>query len=144
MPELHPRPRECLALLMQGLTQKQIAERLGISHSTVRSHLNKAYRALGVSNGNQAVAKLLSPAQVLQRQEQATRQKLDRLSGKVFAVKLTVWAFENLVTQPANPHAAVAFHAAADALYELHGIPPRERSPQHVALDKLLSDIFDS
>lgn len=46
---------QCLELLASGSTPKQIAVQLGISHSTVRTHLSDAYRALGVFSGTQAV-----------------------------------------------------------------------------------------
>lgn len=53
---LLPRQFQCVALLAVGLTQQQVAGRLGVSYSTVRSHLNGAYRRLGCANGNQAVS----------------------------------------------------------------------------------------
>lgn len=45
---------------MRGLTRKQAARSLGISQSTVRSHLNGAYRRLGVSDATQAAMMALS------------------------------------------------------------------------------------
>lgn len=40
---------ECLALVLQHLTSKQIAQRLGISHHTVNQRLDSARRTLGVA-----------------------------------------------------------------------------------------------
>ena len=45
---LTPRERECLRLVDQHLSSKQIARRLGISKHTVDTHLDKARQRLGV------------------------------------------------------------------------------------------------
>lgn len=47
---LTPRETECLQLVAVGLTNREIAGRLGISHRTVRTHLYFAYAKLGASN----------------------------------------------------------------------------------------------
>ncbi len=47
---LSGRQREILPLLPEGLTARQIAERLGVSERTVRSHMAGLYRKLGVKN----------------------------------------------------------------------------------------------
>jgi pSer/pThr/pTyr-binding forkhead associated (FHA) protein len=41
IPELSPRERQVITLIAQGLTDREIAERLFISVSTVRSHLDR-------------------------------------------------------------------------------------------------------
>lgn len=46
---LSEKQRECLALVLQHLTSKQIAKRLGISHHTVNQRLDSARRTLGVA-----------------------------------------------------------------------------------------------
>lgn len=43
-----PREREVLALLLQGMTNKQIAQSLGIAEDTVKKHLQHVYRKLEV------------------------------------------------------------------------------------------------
>lgn len=43
-PRFSPRETDCLALLVQGLTDQAIATRLAISHATVRFHLDSARR----------------------------------------------------------------------------------------------------
>jgi DNA-binding CsgD family transcriptional regulator len=50
------REREILALLADGLGNKQIAARLGISTNTVNTHLELLFERLGVSSRAEAVA----------------------------------------------------------------------------------------
>ncbi len=54
--DLTPREREVLALMVEGLNNPQIAERLVISVTTVRSHASNIFSKLGVSNRAEAVA----------------------------------------------------------------------------------------
>jgi DNA-binding CsgD family transcriptional regulator len=44
------REREVVKLVAEGLLDKEIAERLGISYTTVRTHLDRSFQKLGVSN----------------------------------------------------------------------------------------------
>ena len=53
---LTPREREILALLGEGLVNKEIGVRLGISDHTVKTHLTAIYEKLDVSNRAEAVA----------------------------------------------------------------------------------------
>jgi PAS domain S-box-containing protein len=55
-PELSPRQREVIELVAEGLTSTEIAERLGVSPETVRTHLRNARLKLGASTKAQAVA----------------------------------------------------------------------------------------
>jgi len=48
------RQREVLGLIVEGLDNKQIAERLEISERTARAHVSAVLRSLGVSNRTQA------------------------------------------------------------------------------------------
>jgi DNA-binding NarL/FixJ family response regulator len=50
-----PREREVLGLLLDGMPNKLIARRLGISEKTVKSHLTKVFRAIGVDDRVQAI-----------------------------------------------------------------------------------------
>jgi DNA-binding NarL/FixJ family response regulator len=50
------REREILELLADGLGNKQIAARLGISPNTVKTHLEVMFEKLGVSSRAEAVA----------------------------------------------------------------------------------------
>jgi PAS domain S-box-containing protein len=56
---LTPRELEVLQLAAHGVAGPQIAERLVVSHATVRSHLEHIYAKLGVSGRAAAVAKAL-------------------------------------------------------------------------------------
>ncbi len=57
---LRPRQLEILALVAEGLSNAEIASRLYLTESTVKWHVRKILRALGVSNRAQAVARYLS------------------------------------------------------------------------------------
>jgi len=54
---LTPRELDVLALLAQGLTNKEIAQRLVISPGTVRQHAYNLYQKLQVNSRQQAVVK---------------------------------------------------------------------------------------
>jgi len=53
-PELTPREREVLALLSDGLDNRQIGERLSISEKTVKAHLTNIFHRIGVTDRTQA------------------------------------------------------------------------------------------
>ena len=52
--ELTDRESEVLSLVGQGLANKVIAQRLGISEKTVKAHLTRVYERIGVSDRTQA------------------------------------------------------------------------------------------
>ena len=52
--ELSARKREILELLIEGLSNAEIAGRLYLSESTIKQHLRAAYKVLGVHNRTQA------------------------------------------------------------------------------------------
>jgi DNA-binding NarL/FixJ family response regulator len=52
--DLTPREREVLGLVRQGLANKQIARRLGISERTVKAHLTSVFARIGVVDRTQA------------------------------------------------------------------------------------------
>ena len=54
--DLTPREREVLALIVDGLTNPQIAERLTVSRSTAKAHVSNILSKLGVSNRAEATA----------------------------------------------------------------------------------------
>jgi len=57
---LSPRQLEILALVAEGLSNAEIASRLYLGESTVKWHVRKILKALGVANRAQAVARYLS------------------------------------------------------------------------------------
>jgi DNA-binding NarL/FixJ family response regulator len=52
--ELTPREREVWALMAAGLSNPQIAERLGLSENTVKFHVQHLFSKLGVKNRTEA------------------------------------------------------------------------------------------
>lgn len=53
---LTPRQAQILNLAASGLSDKQIANRLGITHRTVRTHFEKLFHDRGIRNRSQAIA----------------------------------------------------------------------------------------
>ncbi|MGH7939499.1 MAG: response regulator [Limisphaerales bacterium] len=59
---LTQRESEILALLAEGLSNKEIADRVKISYDTVRAHLRHIYEKLHVRGRTEAVRKYLTPS----------------------------------------------------------------------------------
>jgi DNA-binding CsgD family transcriptional regulator len=59
-PPLSARERQMLALVIEGLTNREIADRLYLAESTVKRHLSSTFRRLGVSSRREAAAAMLS------------------------------------------------------------------------------------
>ena len=55
-PRLTPRQSEILAMLAEGLSNKEIGARLGLSERTAKFHVNAIFNRLGTDNRAQAVA----------------------------------------------------------------------------------------
>jgi len=61
-PALTHRERQVLALLVEGCTNAEIAGRLFLAESTVKSHLSGAFSRIGVRSRRDAAALILDPA----------------------------------------------------------------------------------
>jgi DNA-binding NarL/FixJ family response regulator len=60
-PPLSSREKQILGLVVMGYMNSQIAERLFLAESTVKSHLSSAFGKLGVRSRNEAVNMILDP-----------------------------------------------------------------------------------
>lgn len=58
---LTTRERQILSLVVMGMTNGEIARRLYLAESTVKSHLSSAFAKLNVSSRNEAVMVILDP-----------------------------------------------------------------------------------
>ena len=76
-PAFSHRERQVLALVSKGLTNSEIAERLLLAQSTIKSHLSSAFAKLGIRSRKEVTALLLDP-------EQAQSVGLAGLSGAAF------------------------------------------------------------
>ena len=54
-----PRQAEIVSMIAGGLEDKEIARELGLSVTTVRTHLQRLYRQIGVHNRSRATVKWL-------------------------------------------------------------------------------------
>jgi DNA-binding NarL/FixJ family response regulator len=59
-PPLTARERQLLALVVEGLGNREIAERMYLAESTVKRHLSSIFRRLGVRSRREAVATMLA------------------------------------------------------------------------------------
>jgi DNA-binding NarL/FixJ family response regulator len=64
-PTFSHREKEILGLVVAGLTNREIAGRLYLAESTVKTHLASAFAKLGVGSRKDAAALLLDPAEGL-------------------------------------------------------------------------------
>jgi DNA-binding NarL/FixJ family response regulator len=60
-PALSTREKQILGLVVMGCTNGQIAHRLVLAESTVKSHLSSAFAKLGVRSRNEAVDLIIDP-----------------------------------------------------------------------------------
>jgi DNA-binding NarL/FixJ family response regulator len=61
---LSPREREMLSLIVEGLTAKEMADRLGVSIHTIDTHTRHLFKKLGVRSRASAVARALREGMV--------------------------------------------------------------------------------
>jgi DNA-binding NarL/FixJ family response regulator len=64
-PALSAREKQILGMVVMGFTNSEIARKLYIAESTVKSHLSSAFARLGVRSRNEATALILDPEEGL-------------------------------------------------------------------------------
>jgi DNA-binding NarL/FixJ family response regulator len=64
-PALSAREKQVLGMVVMGFTNNEIANRLYLAESTVKSHLSSAFGKLGVRSRSEASALILDPDQAL-------------------------------------------------------------------------------
>jgi DNA-binding NarL/FixJ family response regulator len=69
---LSPREMEILGLVIQGMSNKEIAYHLGISHQTVKNHMTAILGKLGVADRTQAAVYALRHGWVPLREQKDT------------------------------------------------------------------------
>ena len=60
-PTLSSREKQVLAMVVMGFTNIEIANKLYLAESTVKSHLSSAFRKMGVTSRKDAAARILDP-----------------------------------------------------------------------------------
>jgi len=60
-PALSPREKQIMAMLVMGFPNQEIADRLFVTESTIKSHLASAFKKLGVRSRGEATAVILDP-----------------------------------------------------------------------------------
>lgn len=60
-PTLSSREKQVLAMVVMGFTNMEIATKLYLAESTVKSHLSSSFRKLGVTSRKDAAARILDP-----------------------------------------------------------------------------------
>ena len=55
------REKEILGLVVQGLSNRQVADRLFVAESTVKTHLSSAFAKLDAHSRSEVAARLLDP-----------------------------------------------------------------------------------
>jgi len=60
-PALSPREKQAVGLVVLGLSNGEIARKLHLAETTVKSHLSSAFRKLGVRSRSEAAALVLDP-----------------------------------------------------------------------------------
>ncbi len=59
-PILSPRERQVMSMVVLGFTNLEVANKLHVTETTVKSHLSSAYRKLRVRSRHEATALILS------------------------------------------------------------------------------------
>lgn len=84
-PAFSHREKQVLKLVAQGLTNGEVAERLYLAESTVKSHLSSSFRKLGVNSRQEAAAVVLDPEHGIAAQLVSQTSTTDGAAGTAAA-----------------------------------------------------------
>ena len=104
-PLLTPRQLEVLELLARGLSNRALAERLGISAATVKTHVSAVIEALDVTNRTEAATALY---ELGIGRHTGSVDPAHRVDGFGERPAIAVLPFQNFSTDPAQDHLADA------------------------------------
>ncbi len=105
--KLSPRQAQICQLLFEGLTCKEIAERLNLSCKTAQTHIDNSYRKLGVRNRAQLYHRMMAimPATT----DAGLMERISRLERRLDLIAQVFQSFASLV-----PEGSLAGHAEPD------------------------------
>ena len=81
---LTKRQHSIMKLVLNGMTQIEMAKKLGLSYHTVHEHVRKIYLKLGVRNRTQAATKWLQKETALKRSAKLVEGKPRTASAMIF------------------------------------------------------------
>jgi DNA-binding CsgD family transcriptional regulator len=114
--KLSPRQAQICQLLFDGLTCKEIAERLNLSCKTAQTHIDNSYRKLGVRNRAQLYHRMMA---IMPPQDDAGLvERVSRLEKRLDLIAQVFQSFEAL-----SPEETAVDEEADDLQDELEARP---------------------
>jgi len=120
--KLSPRQAQICQLLFEGLTCKEIAERLNLSCKTAQTHIDNSYRKLGVRNRAQLYHRMMAimPATT----DAGLMERISRLERRLDLIAQVFQSFGALTPEDGAPGSAEPEHGKK--------ILPESLQPHHV------------
>ncbi len=115
--KLSPRQAQICQMLFEGLTCKEIAERLNLSYKTAQTHIDNSYRKLGVRNRAQLYHRMMAimpPAA-----DAGLTERISRLEKRLDLIAQVFQSFAALAPEANGIHHAK--EVLEEALEARHG-----------------------